>query len=43
MRTGEVYSRFSGLGMPKDVIPWPGGLCQGIFAGDGSSRGEAAL
>ncbi|MBI5085382.1 MAG: nucleotidyltransferase domain-containing protein [Acidobacteria bacterium] len=22
MRSGEVYSRLSGLGMPKDVIPW---------------------
>jgi uncharacterized protein len=22
MRTGEVYSRLSGFGMPKDVIPW---------------------
>jgi Predicted nucleotidyltransferases len=22
MRSGDVYSRLSGLGMPKDVIPW---------------------
>lgn len=22
MRSGEVYSHLSGLGMPKDVIPW---------------------
>jgi hypothetical protein len=22
MRTSEGYSRLSGLGMPKDVIPW---------------------
>ena len=22
MRTGEVYSRLSGFGIPKDVIPW---------------------
>ena len=22
LRSGDIYSRLSGLGMPKDVIPW---------------------
>jgi predicted nucleotidyltransferase len=50
MRSGDVYSLLSGLGMPKDVIPWrqsdfrrKGSLCAGFTASYRRPRGKDAV